>query len=342
MPLDARRSTTLKRIAEFADGADAHLDMARPSISVVIPTRNRRPFLSRALASVLAQGDVTLDVIVVDDASTDDTAEWLARANDPRVRVITHDKPRGVSAARNEAIGAATGDWVAFLDDDDFWAPTYLSRQLARAARTGAVAVAASALVVDEALNPLYTLWAAVGEPHLWRALFRNNVIGGPSRVMVRTQTLRDLGGFDRRLAILADWDLWLAVVRSAAPALNAEPVVAITQHERNMQLVEVDQIAEELEYIREKHAEYAASIQAVFGGAELYRWLAGQYRRAGRKRQAASTYLMIARRYRAPHDLLRSVAAVLGLDLARRRRRSGGDEVPDWVLVLGAVERMA
>jgi hypothetical protein len=78
--------------------------------------------------------------------------------------------------------------------------------------------------VVDETLNPLYSLWAPVDEPHLGRARFRNNVIGGPSRVMVRTQELRDLGGFDRRMRILADWDLWIALVRDAQPALSVEP----------------------------------------------------------------------------------------------------------------------
>jgi glycosyltransferase involved in cell wall biosynthesis len=279
-------------------------------------------------------------VVVVDDASTDDTGEWLARATDPRLRVITNDSPQGVSAARNHAIDAAAGGWVAFLDDDDFWAPAYLSQQLVHAARADAVVVAASAFVVDAALNLLYTLRAPAEEPHVREALFRNNVIGGPSRVMVRTEALRDLGGFDTRLAILADWDLWIALVRHTQLALNIEPLVAVTQHERNMQLVEVDHIVEEIEYIREKHAEYAASVEAVFGGDDLYRWLAAQYRRAGRKREAARTYLMVAREYRAPHDLLRGVATVTGAHrwAARRRRRRNGAEVARWMLASGPV----
>jgi glycosyltransferase involved in cell wall biosynthesis len=335
---DLSRWTNLKRIGELSDNGDRYPGATPPNVSVVIPTRNRRRFLIRALESVLVQLDVTVEVVVVDDASTDDTAEWLARATDPRVRVITYESPQGVSAARNDAIGAATAEWVAFLDDDDFWAPTYLSQQLAHAARTAAVAVAASALMVDERLNVLFTLRAAVDEPHLGRALFRNNVIGGPSRVMVKTQALRDLNGFDQRLAIVADWDLWIALVREAVPALNLEPLVAITQHDRNMQLMEVDRIVWELDYLREKHARYAASIGAVFGGPELYRWLARQYRRAGRNHQAATTYLMIARRYRVPHDLFRAIAALAGRKGASRRSRVGGGNAPHWVLTSGSM----
>jgi len=290
---------------------------------------------------VLAQHDAKLEVIVVDDASTDDTREWLAAATDPRLRVITHDVPRGVSAARNDAIDVATGGWVAFLDDDDFWAPTYLSRQLAHAARTGAVVVSGSALVVDETLRPLYTLRAPADEPHLGRALFRNNVIGGPSRVMVRTPELRDVGGFDRRLRILADWDLWITLVRDAEPALNLEPLVAVTQHEQNMQLVEADHIVDEIDYIREKHAEYATSIEAVFGSGELYRWVATQYRRAGRRHQAARAFLMTARRYRTPSDLLRGIAALQGDNhpFDRTRSRPGGGDVPRWVITAGSTD---
>jgi hypothetical protein len=116
--------------------------------------------------------------------------------------------------------------------------------------------------------------------------------------------------------------------VRDTQPALNVEVFVAVTQHEHNMQLVEVDRIAGEIEYIREKHAEYGASIQAVFGSSDLCRWIATQYLRAGRRRRAASSFLMNARRYRAPRDLLRGIAALAG-DHHRFDSRSGGGKVP-------------
>lgn len=99
-------------------------------VSIVIPTRNRAVFLSHALKSALRQRDVTFEVIVVDEASTDQTPTLLAAVDDRRVRVIRHDVVRGLPAARNHGADAARGDWLAFLDDDDLWAPDKLLRQL--------------------------------------------------------------------------------------------------------------------------------------------------------------------------------------------------------------------
>ena len=105
-------------------------DADRPDISVVIPTRNRRRLLALALASVLDQRGVRLEVIVVDEASTDDTVEMVRSIADPRVRLVRHAVPLGKSAARNRGIAESVGDWIAFLDDDDLWAPDKLRLQL--------------------------------------------------------------------------------------------------------------------------------------------------------------------------------------------------------------------
>ena len=104
-------------------------------VTVVIPTRDRGHLLPRSLRSALAQRDVTLEVVVVDDGSVPPAAhnKVVARvcATDARVRVLRHMTPKGVSAARNSGIEAATGRWIAFLDDDDIWAPQKLASQLA-------------------------------------------------------------------------------------------------------------------------------------------------------------------------------------------------------------------
>ena len=124
----------------------------RPEISVVIPTRNRRRLFALALASVLDQRGVRLEVIVVDEASTDDTAAMVHAIADPRVHVVRHDVPLGMTAARNRGIAAATGEWIAFLDDDDIWVPDKLvfsSKRFARrdgAGYTGAVNITADHL----------------------------------------------------------------------------------------------------------------------------------------------------------------------------------------------------
>src|SRR5437867_300620 len=122
-------------------------------VSVVIPTRNRQRLLRRALGSVLAQRQVDIEVLVVDEASEDGTADFVRAIADPRVVLVRHDAPRGVAAARNAGLARARAPWVAFLDDDDVWAPTKLALQLAAAPAVGASWVCVGAVVVNEALR---------------------------------------------------------------------------------------------------------------------------------------------------------------------------------------------
>jgi glycosyltransferase involved in cell wall biosynthesis len=101
-------------------------DARGPRVSIVIAVYNGAPTVGRALASVFAQTYCDYEVIVVNDGSTDDTAAVLARFDD-RIRVVTQSN-RGLSAARNAGVRASTGEYVAFLDDDDEWMPQKLAR----------------------------------------------------------------------------------------------------------------------------------------------------------------------------------------------------------------------
>src|SRR4051794_32636077 len=103
------------------------------AVTVVIPTHDRAALVPRAVRSALAQRDVELEVIVVDDGSRDATREVLGAlaADGANVTVVRHDAPRGVATARNAGVERAAKPWVAFLDDDDVWAPTKLACQLA-------------------------------------------------------------------------------------------------------------------------------------------------------------------------------------------------------------------
>lgn len=100
------------------------------SLSVVVPTRNRCALLMTTLTSFLASRDVDLEVVIVDDGSTDGTAHRIAALGEPRVRLVRHDVSTGVVAARNLGIGLAEGEWLGFCDDDDVWAPEKLTRQI--------------------------------------------------------------------------------------------------------------------------------------------------------------------------------------------------------------------
>jgi succinoglycan biosynthesis protein ExoO len=122
-------------------------------VSVIIPARNAAAFIGGAIRSALAQSLSDLEVVVVDDGSADETAAIVQGfgAEDSRVRLIRHQTPRGVSAARNTAIRAATGDWIALLDADDTFAPSRLERLVAEAQARRLDGLADNLQVVDYA-----------------------------------------------------------------------------------------------------------------------------------------------------------------------------------------------
>ena len=211
-------------------------DRRRDLVSVVIPTRNRWALLARALASVLGQQGAELEVVVVDEGSTDETPARLAALTDERVRVLRNDSPTGVANARNRGIDAARGEWVAFLDDDDFWAPDKIRSQLDGCAAAGAD-FSYTGLVTTDAPLELRRVSAPAPTEGLERALLGMNVIGAPSSVMVRRSLLERAGGFDPDFSILADWDLYIRLSAAGRPAACEAPLTAYLTHPTNMHL---------------------------------------------------------------------------------------------------------
>ena len=190
----------------------------RSEISVVIPTRNRRRLLALALASVLDQRGVRLEVIVVDEACTDDTAAMVRSIADPRVRPVRHDVPLGKSAARNRGIAEATAEWIAFLEDDDIWAPDKLRLQLQALRATGRSWGYTGAANITDDHRILGGAPPRLPED-VAEALHRvNSVPGGCSSVVVSKKALPP-EGFDRRYRLCEDWDLWIRLARTGPPA---------------------------------------------------------------------------------------------------------------------------
>jgi glycosyltransferase involved in cell wall biosynthesis len=262
--------------------------MDSPTVTVAIPSSGRWALLDRTLRSVLAQGDVDLEVVVALD-TRDRPPPTLRCLADRRVRV-TRARRRGLSRARNHAIGSAAGQWIAFLDDDDLWAPTKLARQLG-AAGAGAGFVYGAALTVDEELRPIE--WLGAPDPdELARELLTHNAIpAGASNVVVRSDVLRDCGGFDTRFSHLADWDLWLRLTASAHGALVSDALVAHVQHRGSM-LYRKGDPHREFKRLARKHAAYATALGGHFDDDRLLTWLRDRYGAPAPRR---------ARRARAP-----------------------------------------
>ena len=256
-----------------------------PAVSVVIPTHNRRELLLRTIGSVLAQERVDLEVIVVDDGSTDGTAHAVAHLGDPRVHVVRHAEPVRVAAARNRGIEAASGAWVALLDDDDLWSPAKLSHQLTAAEHTGRSWVYAGAVEIDDHGRLLGGTPPAEPEELLKQLPAGNVMPAGCSNVLIRTDVLRQIGGFDPGLRHLADWDLWLRLGVSGLPACVPLPLVAYRIHAGQATLDPNGMIAE-------------GRVLAARHGADLNsirRWLAWSHLRRGERRLAVRAYARAA-----------------------------------------------
>jgi glycosyltransferase involved in cell wall biosynthesis len=282
------------------------------------------------LGAALRQEEVELEVVVVDDGSRDETPRRLAELPDPRVRVVRHDRSRGVARARNRGIAEARGNWVAFLDDDDLWSPNKLRAQLDAAHAENAGFAYCAAVVVDERAKPFYAP-PLVDPSTLARDLLGVNVVpGGSSNVIVRTELVRSLGGFDERLVQLADWDLWIRLAQVTPAAACEDVLVAYVEHPRNMLLVHESDVGRELELVVAKHADADPPLRFEPDRLDFARWRARGQGRAGRRVKAFNLYLHLALRHRSAPDLLRGVRV---LALGRRARpRPARVPAPAWL----------
>jgi glycosyltransferase involved in cell wall biosynthesis len=309
--------------------------VSSPEVTVVVPTHNRWDHLRRAaLPAALGQRDVELELIVVDDGSADQTPRRLAELADPRLRVLRNDVAMGVAQARNRGVAVASAPWVAFLDDDDLWSPWKLRRQLdAVGAVEGAGFAYAAAVFLDGAGAPLRPDPAPPAET-VARELRSRDVVGGPSTVLARTELVRELGGFDHALSVLADWDLWLRLAELAPAAACPEVLVAYREHGDNMSAETAQGVFAELDLLRRRHA-----LGSELDGVEFTRWVAGHQRRAGRPLAASRAYLHGARQFRSGALLVRGLGMPLGeraMGIPARLRALRGKQAevvsPDWV----------
>lgn len=193
-------------MATFTPGSS---DTRPPLVSVIIPTYNRAWVLGEAVESVLAQDYRCLEVIVVDDGSTDDTAAILAGYDDI---VVIDQTNRGVSAARNRGVAHARGELIAFLDSDDLWLPQKLSTQVAFFLERPAANVCQTQEIWIRSGRRVNA-----GRRHQKPSgmFFEQSLelcLVSPSAVMLKKEFFQDMGGFDENLPACEDYDLWLRI----------------------------------------------------------------------------------------------------------------------------------
>ncbi len=247
---------------------------ATPEVSVIIPTYNRAEFVGAAIASVLAQSYTGYEILVIDDGSTDNTPQVLARFGD-KIRIIRQPNG-GVARARNTGIRHARGKFICFLDSDDLWTPAKLERQLGFAKE-----------------NPIYGLIATeiagfneAGEQggrskaRMYRVrngfvledlLFANWI--QTSTVLIRRECLEAVGGFDEDVGQFGeDWLLWMRIAAQFPIYFIAEPLVryrihgaSLTSHQPESQYESLMRILQKLETLPQFERREQLLVRACF-----------------------------------------------------------------------------
>jgi glycosyltransferase involved in cell wall biosynthesis len=180
-------------------------------VSVIIPTYNRKNMIGDAIQSVLNQTHRNFEIIIIDDASDDNTEEVVKSFNDVRIKYILHKENKGGSAARNTGIKKARGKFIAFLDSDDWWHPKKLELQLLKMQTsrinpdlvyTGIKQVNNDGELIKEILPKF--------RGNILNELLNQNVVGTTSSVCLKKEIFGNIGLFDENLPSRQDIDFWI------------------------------------------------------------------------------------------------------------------------------------
>lgn len=199
-----------------------------PLVSVVLPTHNRAHLLGRAIHSVLGQSYRNVELLVVDDASTDDTAAVVASISDPRLRYLRQKQNRGTAAARNLGVRESRGALVAFQDDDDEWMVTKLERQVAAlTASSPDVGLCLCGYMCYEPDRVRYIggPQALVGSMDFAKGIRSESRLIATVGWLVRKPLLEAAGLFDERMKTWEDWELGLRLSQLCRFIMVDEPL---------------------------------------------------------------------------------------------------------------------
>ncbi|CAN5471964.1 glycosyltransferase [soil metagenome] len=190
---------------------------SKPLVTAIIPTHNRSVLLERAMDSVLEQTWENMEIVVVDDASDDETPQLLENLSKKysHVKVIRNQTPKKAAASRNIAIENARGEFIAGLDDDDIWRPTRVER-LMELFEEGYSAVCSYDRMVMEGKE---VVWKKPSMITLDDLLYYNQV---GNQVLTKKEYLDQVGGYDEDLPSAQDYDLWIRLVQKFGPIRTA------------------------------------------------------------------------------------------------------------------------
>ena len=289
-------SDMMVRVDERSElGGSKVADPVDPLVTVVIPTRDRWDVLPRmGLKAALAQLGVSFEIVIVDDGSIERPPP-LAAFTLPNVRLVQAERHSGPATARNIGIAHARGRWLAFLDDDDLWAPGKLSSLVQALRSSGADFAYSSGVLLDAGLRPI-EFTPAVPVEELFGAMQERCAIeASGSNVVASAALLARIGGFNESFSTAADWEMLFRLAKAGRAVAVEDPLVAYCPAPGYWKRISASGMSVSGWQV---HPE----VSVDWSGRD--RWVAESFYRAGRYGAAASRYLAAGLRHRAPRIL--------------------------------------
>jgi glycosyltransferase involved in cell wall biosynthesis len=289
-----------------------------PLVSVVVPVYNQGEFVEHALESILAQNYAPIEIVVVNDGSTDDTPQRLARFE--HVARVIHQPNTGASAALNRGIRESHGELICWLSADDEFLPGKLERQVAALAsnphaafaHTGYVVVDAAGATLDSVATPVAI------HPDPFVTVFWANSLNG-STVMVRRAVIEARGGFDESLRADVDADMWMKILSSSTAVVVPGTYVRYRVHGNSLS-ANTDLMVRSMTLVRRRHlAELILRVKAGPDPAATFANISADVARQGLVDIAARLRRESVRAGLAPRP---QVAAVVADVVTRMRAR--------------------
>lgn len=189
-----------------------------PKVSVIIPTHNRSNLLIEAIKSVINQSYQDYEILVIDDASTDDTEEVIKSINNEKIIYIKNESSMGGSQTRNIGIKRSSGEYIAFLDDDDIWLENKLEKQIKIIKENEDVGiVSCSNIEIDNNYNivgeKLRNSFKLMKNKEAFHKMLVENFIGGASNVLIRKKCLEEVNGFTPCLKSAQETNLYIKIL---------------------------------------------------------------------------------------------------------------------------------
>ena len=187
-----------------------------PIVSVIIPTYNRAHLIDKAINSVLSQTYQDYEIIIVDDASTDNTKEVVKDFTDSRISYIFHTNNLDISAARNSGIKASQGKYIALLDSDDEWLPEKLDKQINKFEKESLKigVIYTGSYYIDEKGNQIRKVHVPIKEGYIYEDLLRAGGYLCLSSTLIKRECFKKVGLFDENLPPCEDLDMWIRIAK--------------------------------------------------------------------------------------------------------------------------------